>query len=111
MAVLKPKRGSVWWVNFDPTKGTEVKKARPAIVVSNNVSNKYLDRFQVVPLTSNITNIYPSECLVLVKDQQGKAMVDQIRTVSSARFGKKISDLSKQDVDKLGEVIKLQLDL
>jgi len=52
--MTRPKRGEVWWVCFDPTQGTEVSKQRPAIVVSNNNSNKHLDRCQVVPLTSNV---------------------------------------------------------
>ena len=42
-------RGDVWWMNFDPSVGQVVKKKRPAVIVSNNTSNKYLKRYQVVP--------------------------------------------------------------
>ena len=111
MAVLKPKRGEVWWVQFDPTKGSEAQKTRPAIVVSNNSSNRYLDRVQVVPLTSNSKNVYPSECLVSVKGQVCKAMADQVRTISCVRLGKKIAVLSSGDLLLVNQILRLQLDL
>ncbi len=111
MAVLKPKRGEVWWVQFDPTIGSEVKKTRPAIIVSNDVSNRYLDRCQVIPVTSQIATIYPSECLVRIATQSCKAMTDQIRTISNSRLGKKIAVLSAPDVALLEQTMRLQLGL
>jgi mRNA interferase MazF len=112
MATLKkPKRGEVWWVTFDPALGTEIKKCRPAIVISNDVSNKYLDRVQVVPLTSNITKVYASECLVQLSKQTGKAMADQIRTVSTERLVKKIEKLSTKNLLAVEQVVRLQLEL
>ncbi len=55
------KRSEVWWINFDPSVGSEIKKKRPAVVISNNTSNSFLSRCQVVPLSTNVDNIYPSE--------------------------------------------------
>jgi mRNA interferase MazF len=60
-------------VNFEP-------------IVSNESANKFLNRVQVVPLTSNVSKLYPSEAYVIVNDKQGKAPADQITTVSKARF-------------------------
>lgn len=111
MASLKPKRGEVWWIQFDPTQGTEIRKQRPAVVLSNDVSNRYLDRFQVVPLTSNVSRVYASECLVQVKQQTAKAMAGQIRTVSSSRFGKKICKLNTSEISAIEIVLRMQLGL
>src|SRR6266404_6412430 len=63
------KRGEVWWVNFDPSTGGEIKKTRPAIILSNDISNKYLNRVQVVPLTSSTDRLYPSEAYVIVNEE------------------------------------------
>lgn len=104
-------RGDVWWVNLDPARGSELKKQRPAIVVSNNLSNNTLDRIQVVPITSNISKIFISECLVTVKEKGCKASANQIRTVSTLRLGKRISTLSAIDLAGVEKILKLQLGL
>ena len=53
------QRGEVWWVEFDPAVGSEIRKTRPGIIVSNNSANRNLSRVIVVPLTSNTERIYP----------------------------------------------------
>jgi len=60
------KRGEVWWVNFEPSVGGEIRKKRPAVIVSNDAANKFLNRVQVAPFTSQTDRIYPSEAEVTV---------------------------------------------
>ena len=104
-------RGEVWWVNFDPSVGQEIKKRRPAVILSNNISNKYLDRYQVVPLSSQLKKVYPSETIVKIDGKSSKAMIDQLTTVSELRFIGKIAVLSQSDIARIGKVIKIQLNL
>ncbi len=106
-----PKRGEVWWINFDPAIGTEAKKTRPAIVVSNDISNEFLERIQVVPLTGNTAKLYPSEALVVIKGKTSKAAADQIATVSKLRVHKKIGQLTASELADVEYVLKVQLRL
>ncbi len=102
-------RGDVWWVNFEPAIGGEVKKKRPSVIVSNDAANKHLNRLQVIPLTSNVEKLYPSEAYVTVNGKKHKAMADQLVTVSKSRLINQMGTVPPNDLNKIEQAIKTQL--
>lgn len=103
------KRGEVWWVEFDPSVGSEIQKTRPAIIVSNDTANRHLARVVVVPITSNAGRIYPSESVVTLCDKQGKAMADQIMAADKKRLKEYIDTLSEAEMMGVEMAIKTHL--
>jgi len=104
-------RGEVWWVSFELSIGGEIRKQRPAVIISNDVSNKYLNRVQVVPITSKAEKLYPCEAYVIVGGKQGKAMADQLATVSKERMIKLIGRVTAAEIMEIEKAIRIQLSL
>jgi mRNA interferase MazF len=106
-----PKRGDVYWVCFDPSKGTEIQKTRPAVVISNDMMNKNLSRVIVAPITSNVKHIFDFDCQVTIRGKPGKIMVDQLRSVDKSRLSSKIMSLDAKTFERLEAALKITFDL
>jgi len=104
-------RGEVWRVEFDPSVGSEIRKTRPAVIVSNDAANRNLSRVVVVPVTSNASRIYPGEAAITVSGRSGKAMTDQIMAADKSRLKAKLDVLSKDDLNAVEDAIKIHLAL
>ena len=92
---MKAARGQVWLVNLDPTVGSEIRKTRPAVVVSPDELNAHLNTVVVVPLTAG--KAYPFRIATRVQGKEGVAAVDQVRTIDRQRLVRKVASL-KPDV-------------
>jgi mRNA interferase MazF len=98
------KQFEVWLVEFDPAVGSEIKKSRPAVVVSNNIINDLYATVIVAPLTSTMRN-YPSRIDTDFDNKGGQIAVDQLKCFDKARFKKKIGIISKAERDDLIQML------
>jgi mRNA interferase MazF len=105
------RRGDVCWVDFDPARGGEITKRRPAIIVSNDAAVRAQNRVQIIPLTTNVTRVYRWEALVHLDAVPHKALADQIRTVAKERLRERAGAVSPADMLAVERAIRVQLGL
>jgi mRNA interferase MazF len=105
------RRGDIYWVDLEPARGGEIRKIRPGIIISNDLAAARMNRVQIVPLSTNIARIYPSEAVIEVEGRKVKAIADQIRTVAKERLGNYVGTLSARDMIAVEQAVRLQLGL
>jgi mRNA interferase MazF len=106
-----PRRGDVYWVRLDPVVGSEIRKMRPAVVVSNDLCNRYGTRVVVLPITSNVSACYPGEVLVTVKNTPGRALGDQIRSINKTRLQTRVGAVTADQLARIDEALAITLGL
>jgi mRNA interferase MazF len=106
-----PRRGDVFWVVLDPALGTEIRKTRPAVVISNDSCNRYGSRVVVLPITSNVESLYPGEARIEVRGAPARVLGDQIRSIDKRRLRSRIGRLTKQELLSVESAIQITLDL
>lgn len=99
------KRYEIYYADLNPTIGSEIRKIRPVVVVSQDLMNHYLETLVICPLTSKLHPEWRSRLQVMCANQKAEIAVDQIRTISKQRLENKIDKLSKSKAAQLQKVI------
>lgn len=99
------KRYAIYWVDLNPTNGSEIKKVRPAVVISPDELNEHLDTVTVVPITSK-SRCYPWRVPCEVEGKKGFMVTDQIRSIDKLRLGAHIGNLSAAEIEKLKDILE-----
>ncbi|MHC9541801.1 MAG: type II toxin-antitoxin system PemK/MazF family toxin [Vulcanimicrobiota bacterium] len=108
-----PRRGQIWTVSLEPVKGSEIGKTRPAIVISNDRNNEFAETVTVIPITSQLSRIYPFEALLaggssgLAKDSLAKC--NQVRTISKERLLTLLGAISPEEMRQVEKGLLLHL--
>ena len=100
---------SLFWVDLNPTKGAEINKTRPCVVISPSEMNEYLRTVMIAPVTSRGREGYPTRIRITVGDVNGWIVLDQIRTIDKARLYENIGKLNSEDILKVKSTIKEML--
>ena len=99
----------IYWVNLDPTQGSEISKTRPCVVISPDDLNTYLNTIIVAPLISTIKSNYPWRTKCMVNAKAGVIAIDQLRTIDRSRLVNRMGKLTISDIKSLKESLKQML--
>ena len=115
--MIQPKRGDIYLVNFDPTLGAEIRKTRPALILQNDIANKYSPVTIVAAISSKFDDpLYPTEVLISAKARTGLAvdsvvLLNQIRTVDKKRLAKRLGTLSSAKMEEVNQALRISVGL
>ena len=96
-----PKRYGIYYADLNPTIGSEIKKIRPVVIVSQNIMNKHLETVVICPLTTTMHPMWRSRIQIDCAGKSSEIAVDQIRTISRLRLKNRIDSLSDENAAKL----------
>ncbi len=110
------KRGEIYFAVLDPTRGSEIQKTRPVIIVSNDAANRAAAVVTVVPLTSSIAIVHPFEVKLSAREtglsKDSKALAQQIRTLDKARLATtRKGVVPRAKMHQIEEALRLHLGL
>jgi mRNA interferase MazF len=110
------KRGDIYYANLDPSLGSETAKRRPVLIVSNDINNQVATTVTILPITSNVTKVYPFEIFLQPSDSNlpkpSKVQAQQIRTISKQRISSNVvGSLTESLMRLVDSAIKLHLAL
>ena len=105
MRTLDIKRYDIYFADLNPTLGSEIKKVRPVVIVSQDEMNKYLDTVVVCPLTSKLHPLWRTRIQIQCANKNAEIAVDRIRTISKQRLKNKLDRLSDSEAAQLRKLI------
>jgi mRNA interferase MazF len=106
-----PRRGEIYWVALDPAVGTEIRKTRPAVVISNDSLNQFGFRVVVLPVTSNVTSHYPGEARIQIRGAPARVLGDQLRSIDKVRLKSRVGTLSPDELRDVEDAVRITLGL
>lgn len=111
---ITPQRGEVYVVNFDPTLGAEVKKTRPALILQNDIANRYSPITIVAAVTSQFDeSLYPTEVFIKRGEaglkQDSVVLLNQIRSIDTQRLVRCLGAVDKETVRKIDRALEISL--
>ena len=108
VGMVKVEQYSIWLVNLDPTIGAEIRKMRPAVIISPNEMNEVLNTVIIAPMTTKIRN-WPTRVKIEFQGKQGEIALDLIRTIDKRRLVKHLGKLDFFAILKIKRIIKEML--
>ena len=110
-----PRRGEVFLVCLDPTVGAEIKKTRPALVISNDINNQFAETVTVLPITSSVGKVYPFEAIILPSEsgllKRSKVKCNQIRTIDKKRLVRSLGKVTFPKICEVEDALRIHLDM
>ncbi|MEU1596854.1 type II toxin-antitoxin system PemK/MazF family toxin [Streptomyces sp. NPDC005708] len=114
------KRGDIYLVDYEPTRGSEANKARPAVIVSNNGANAAVERtgrgvVTLVPLTTNTSRVYPFQVLLPAEEcglaKDSKVQCEQVRALTAERLLRPIGTVPRRRLAEIDAALRRHLAL
>ena len=114
--VAGPKRGEVYLVDFDPTVGAELQKTRRAVILQNDIGNRFSPITIVAGITSRVGDrLYPTEVIIAPTEgglgRQSVLLLNQIRSIDRARLVKRLGRLRRETMFKVDRALQISLGL
>lgn len=108
MDVVKLKRFEVFLVNLDPTIGSEIKKTRPAVIISPDSMNfSRLQTAIIAPMTSTIKDNFPTRVLTQFKNKKGQIALDQLRSIDRSRIVQKLGTIDEEAQNSILHILAI----
>ncbi len=102
--VKSANRFEIWLVTLDPTKGSEIQKTRPCIIISPDEINRWLRTVIIAPMTTS-ERPYPSRIGIKFQGKQGQAALDQLRTIDKSRLVKKLGNVKPATSEEISKAL------